>query len=67
MLRTQLDPAYQTYRTAIRALTDYNKQDGDDAGAKIVAAVSIAKEGILTGLLVALGTFLYVRCTAGKS
>ena len=39
---------------AIRALTDYNKRDGDSAGAMIVAAVSIAKKGILIGLVVAL-------------
>ena len=54
MLKTRLDPVYRTYRNAIRALTDYNKRDGDDAGSKIVAAVSLAKKGIFTGLLVAL-------------
>ncbi|HEY4249348.1 MAG TPA: methyl-accepting chemotaxis protein [Lacunisphaera sp.] len=54
LLKEQVDPAYQNYRSAIRALADYNKNNGDDAGAMIVAAVSIAKEGILIGLAIAI-------------
>ncbi len=46
LLKKQLDPAYQTYRTAIRALVDFNKVNGDDAGDMIMAAVASAKTGI---------------------
>lgn len=56
LLKEQVDPAYDSYRRSIRALADYNKSDGDDAGAMIVAAASIAKEGILIGLAMAILT-----------
>ena len=54
LLNEEVDPTHENYRRAIRALADYNKNDGDDAGAMIVAAVSIAKVGILIGLAVAM-------------
>ncbi len=55
-LKDQVDPAYENYRHAISALADYNKNDGDDAGSMIVAAVSLAKQGILIGLALAILT-----------
>lgn len=54
LLKSRLDPAYQTYRAAIRALVDFNKVNGDDAGTMIMAAVASAKTGIFTGLAIAL-------------
>ncbi len=54
LLKDRLEPGYQDYRRTIRDLTDYNKRDGDDAVAKIVAAIASAKRGILGGLATAL-------------
>ncbi len=54
LLKQQLDPAYQNYRVAIRALVDFNKVNGDDAGNMIMSAVASAKTGIFTGLAIAL-------------
>lgn len=54
MLTAQVYPAYQNYRRGIQALSEYNKQNGDDAGALIVATVHEAERGILIGLAVAL-------------
>jgi len=54
LLKSRLEPSYQGYRRNIRALTDYNKKDGDDAVVKIQAAITSAKRGILGGLATAL-------------
>ena len=54
LLQEQLDPAFQNYRAAIRKLVDFNKGKGDAAGRRIVTAVTSAKQGIVTGLVVAL-------------
>jgi methyl-accepting chemotaxis protein len=54
LMKQRLEPAFQTYRAAIRRLVDYNKVNGDAAGTLIVAAVASAKTGIVVGLAVAL-------------
>ena len=69
LLKDQVDPAYENYRRAIRALADYNKNNGDDAGSMIVAAVSIAKDGILIGLVIAIlsGVFVAAAIITGTN
>ena len=54
LMKQRLDPTFQAYRAAIRKLVDFNKVNGDAAGTRIVAAVSSAKTGIVTGLILAL-------------
>ncbi len=46
----ELQPAYDIYYKALRALVDFNKTDGDEAGVEITAGVGEAKRGILIGL-----------------
>lgn len=42
-LTTKLDPAYQAYYAAIRALVDFNKQNGDNAGGQCPSPESSAR------------------------
>jgi methyl-accepting chemotaxis protein len=53
-LTEKLDPAYQAYYAAIRELVDFNKSNGDVAGAEITRAVSHAETGIVIGVLATL-------------
>jgi methyl-accepting chemotaxis protein len=54
LIKEQLDPYFFTYRAAIRALVDYNKNEGDGAGSAINAKVASAEFGIIVGLVSAL-------------
>jgi methyl-accepting chemotaxis protein len=69
LMNEQLDPSYQIYREAIRALVDYNKRNGDRAGETIVRAVNLATRGIVIGLglAVVLGSFVAVMIIRGTN
>jgi methyl-accepting chemotaxis protein len=53
VVASQLDPAIADYLKAVRSVVDFNKAGGDDASARIRAAVSSATIGILVGLAAA--------------
>jgi hypothetical protein len=70
LMRRQLDSAYQSYTSAVRASVDDNKQFGDVNGAAITAAVASTRAGVLFGVVAALLAgcglaFLIVR-TVGR-
>ena len=52
--QTRLEPLYQNYYQAIRALVEFNRANGDDSGRAISLAVAGARRGIVTGLTGAL-------------
>ena len=54
--RDKLAPAYLAYIQAVEAITDYNRENGEEAGAAITSAVSTARAGILMVIGVALLT-----------
>ena len=54
-------PAFEAYRTAIKALVDFNKANADDADAKITTAI----HGGISGIAVAFGLALLLNGGAG--
>jgi methyl-accepting chemotaxis protein len=60
----ELQPAYDVYYKALRALVDFNKTDGDAAGAAITEGVSEAKRGILIGLSGALAVGVIIAISS---
>ena len=54
LFRERLEPLYQNYYRAIRALVDFNKANGERAGRDISDAVSGSLKGIVIGLSAAL-------------
>jgi hypothetical protein len=54
MVEKQLDPVFDRYMVAVKALVDFNKANGDRNAVQITASVSSATLGIALGILAAI-------------
>ena len=60
-LHQQLDPEFEKIKTAVQSLVDYNTASIDQSTKQIIAAVALAKQGILVSFVIA----LVLACISG--
>jgi methyl-accepting chemotaxis protein len=67
VINSRLVPAYKTYSAAITACVGFNKESGDQFGAKIMSSAKTAVVGVISGSLIALIAGFVIAFTVSRS